>query len=113
MNEEYIGNIISTGLIMYFLVLPFIYNTMWQDSNKDSYIKWYFRKSESVNWLGYLIFFILGLGSFIYVILFYITEIIFYIVVLPLIWLFEFMFLNKDCSHIVCDELKEKDYKEK
>ena len=89
-----------------------MYNFMWQDTLGDgkgkSFLKWYFSKSDSVNWLGFFVFLILGLGCFIYYILMLIAELLFYTIVLPICWLFEFLFLNKDCSHVVCDDLKEK-----
>ena len=97
---------------IYFLIIPFTYNVMWQDTLGDgkgkSFLKWYFSKSDSVNWLGFFVFLILGLGCFIYYILMLIGERLFYTIALPICWLFEFLFLNKDCSYIVCDDLKEK-----
>lgn len=95
---------------MYFLVIPMICNMAWQESGL-SFIKWYFTKSDSVNWLGFSCFIFLGLGCFIWYIGLLILELIFYVVVLPIYWLFEFMFLNKDCSHMVCEELDDKNKK--
>ena len=105
-------DLIQPLLVFYFLIVPLMYNFMWQDTLGDgkgkSFLKWYFSKSDSVNWLGFFVFLILGLGCFIYYILRLIAELLFYTIVLPICWLFEFLFLNKDCSHIVCDDLKEK-----
>lgn len=105
-------DLIQPLLVFYFLIVPLMYNFMWQDTLGDgkgkSFLKWYFSKSDSVNWLGFFVFLILGLGCFIYYILMLIAELLFYTIVLPICWLFEFLFLNKDCSHIVCDDLKEK-----
>ena len=105
-------DLITCLVIIYFLIVPLMYNFMWQDTLGDgkgkSFLKWYFSKSDSVNWLGFFVFLILGLGCFIYYILMLIAELLFYTIVLPICWLFEFLFLNKDCSHIVCDDLKEK-----
>ena len=105
-------DLIQPLLVFYFLIVPLMYNFMWQDTLGDgkgkSFLKWYFSKSDSVNWLGFFVFLILGLGCFIYYILMLIAELLFYTIVLPICWLFEFLFLNKDCSHVVCDDLKEK-----
>ena len=105
-------DLIQLLLVFYFLIVPLMYNFMWQDTLGDgkgkSFLKWYFSKSDSVNWLGFFVFLILVLGCFIYYILMLIAELLFYTIVLPICWLFEFLFLNKDCSHIVCDDLKEK-----
>ena len=105
-------DLIQPLLVFYFLIVPLMYNFMWQDTLGDgkgkSFLKWYFSKSDSINWLGFFVFLILGLGCFIYYILMLIAELLFYTIVLPICWLFEFLFLNKDCSHIVCDDLKEK-----
>ena len=105
-------DLIQPLLVFYFFIIPLLYNVMWQDTLGDgkgkSFLKWYFSKSDSVNWLGFFVFLILGLGCFIYYILMLIAELLFYTIVLPICWLFEFLFLNKDCSHIVCDDLKEK-----
>ena len=98
-------------LAIYFGVIPLICNFMWQeDKSNTSFIKWYFTKSDGVNWLGYFIFIILSLGCTIWILLVYFSEILFYTIFLPICWLFEFLFLNKDCSHIVCKDLKK--YKE-
>ena len=107
-------DLIQPLLVFYFLIVPLMYNFMWQDTLGDgkgkSFLKWYFSKSDSVNWLGFFVFLILGLGCFIYYILMLIAGLLFYTIVLPICWLFEFLFLNKDCSHIVCKDLKK--YKE-
>lgn len=105
-------DLIQPLLVFYFLIVPFMYNFMWQDTLGDgkgkTFFKWYFSKSDSVNWLGFFVFLILGLGCFIYYILMLIAELLFYTIALPICWLFEFLFLNKDCSNVVCDDLKEK-----
>lgn len=105
-------DLITWLVTIYFLIIPFTYNVMWQDTLGDgkgkTFFKWYFSKSDSVNWLGFFVFLILGLGCFIYYILMLIAELLFYTIALPICWLFEFLFLNKDCSNIVCDDLKEK-----
>ena len=105
-------DLITWLVAIYFLIIPFTYNVMWQDTLGDgkgkTFFKWYFSKSDSVNWLGFFVFLILGLGCFIYYILMLIAELLFYTIALPICWLFEFLFLNKDCSNIVCDDLKEK-----
>lgn len=105
-------DLITWIVTIYFLIIPFTYNVMWQDTLGDgkgkTFFKWYFSKSDSVNWLGFFVFLILGLGCFIYYILMLIAELLFYTIALPICWLFEFLFLNKDCSNIVCDDLKEK-----
>ena len=108
-------DLITWLVTIYFLIIPFTYNVMWQDTLGDgkgkSFLKWYFSKSDSVNWLGFIVFMILGLGCFIWYILLLIAELLFYTIALPICWLFEFLFLNKDCSNIVCDDLKEKELK--
>jgi small-conductance mechanosensitive channel len=92
---------------IYFIIIPVVVNMMWLDDKSDkSFIKWYFTKSDRVNWLGYFIFFILGLGCIVWILFWYFCVILFYTIFLPLCWLFEFLFLNKDCSHIVCKDLK-------
>lgn len=91
--------IFSFIVCFYFLIIPLIYNAMWQ-GNKTSFVKWYFIKSKRVNWLGYFIFFILGLGCSIWLIIIYFCELLFYVIFLPFCWLFEFLFLNKDCSNL-------------
>lgn len=105
-------DLIITVLIIYFLLIPFMYNVMWQDTLGEGkgkpFFKWYFSKSKKVNWLGYIVFLVIGSGSFIYYIFLLLGNILIYIVVLPMCWIFEFLFLNKDCSHIVCEDLKEK-----
>ncbi len=109
------ADLITWVLTIYFLIIPFIYNTMWQDTLANgkgkSFIKWYFSKSERVNWLGFIVFLILGLGCFVWYILLLIAEVLFYTIALPICWLFEFLFLNKDCSNVVCEDLKEKESK--
>ena len=106
-------DLITWLVTIYFLIIPFTYNVMWQDTLGDgkgkTFFKWYFSKSDAVNWLGFFVFLILGLGCFIYYILMLIAELLFYTIVLPICWLFEFLFLNKDCSNTVCDDLKEKE----
>ena len=89
------NNIISieTILFFYFLIIPFFYNTVWQDS-KDSYIKWYFKKSECITWFGYIFFLILGLGSLLYLLLWYITELLFYVLFLPIGKILMFLFVK-------------------
>ena len=108
-------DLISTVLIIYFLLIPFMYNVMWQDTLGEgkgkTFFKWYFSKSKRVNWLGYIVFLVIGSGSFIYYIFLLLANILIYIIVLPICWLFEFLFLNKDCSGIVCEDLKEKELK--
>jgi hypothetical protein len=105
-------DLIQPLLVFYFLIVPLMYNFMWQETLGDgkgkSFLKWFFTKSERVNWLGFCVFLILGLGCFVYYILMLIGELLFYTIALPICWLFEFLFLNKDCSNIVCDDLKEK-----
>lgn len=101
--EEFIGVLI----IIYFILIPCVYVTAWQDieDSECSFVKWYFIKSDSVNYLGFAIFLILGLGSFLYTLLWYFM----YAIVVPFFWLFEFLFLNKDCSNVVCQELVDKE----
>lgn len=107
MEDKFFVDLIITVFVVYFIFIPFVYNFMWQeDISNKSFIKWYFTKSDNVNWLGYFVFTILGLGCTIWILLWYFCAILFYMVVLPLCWLFEFLFLNKDCSHIVCKDLK-------
>lgn len=54
-------DLIQPLLVFYFLIIPFLYNIMWQDTLGDgkgkSFLKWYFSKSDSVNWLGFFVFF--------------------------------------------------------
>lgn len=104
-NTELIGWI----TLIYFLVIPFMCNLAWQDNNDKTFTKWYFTKSPSVNWLGYSIFLLLGLGSFVYVAIFFILSGLVYLVFTPMIWLYEFLFLNKDCSDLVSEELIKKE----
>ena len=104
-------DLIQILLAIYFGIIPIIYNIMWkEDKGNKSFIKWYFTKSDRVNGLGYFMFFILGLGCSLYILLIYFCNLLFYVVFLPICCLFEFLFLNKDCSHIVCKDLKK--YKE-
>jgi hypothetical protein len=93
------GNIslIEFLVLLYFLIIPFFYNTVWQDS-KDSYIKWYFKKSECITWFGYIFFLILGLGSFLYLLLWYICVILFYVIFLPIIKILEFLFVKNSAK---------------
>ena len=98
---------IGWALVMYFILIPLFYNLAWQQS-KLSFVRWYFKKSESVNWLGYALVLVLGLGSFIYYILELLLTLIFYVIVMPISWLFEFIFLNKNCNHLACEELENK-----
>lgn len=93
-------------MTFYFMVFPFITIIMWQETN-TSFLKFYFTKSDSVNWLGFSMFLILCSGSFIWYLFYIILNLIFYVIILPFIWLFEFLFLNKDCSHLN-KELEEK-----
>lgn len=76
----------------------------------EYYRNWFFKKSKNVNWLGFSIFVISGLGGLIFSIIAEVLTEILYVVLkylgLSLYWLFEFLFLNKDCSHIVCEDLK-------
>ena len=106
-DPEFIGWV----LVVYFILIPFFYNLAWQESQL-SFIRWYFKKSESVNWLGYALVIVLGLGSFIYYILELLLTLIFYVIVMPMSWLFEFIFLNKNCNHLACEELENKVIKE-
>lgn len=93
------GNIslIEFLVLLYFLIIPFFYNTVWQDS-KDSYIKWYFKKSECITWFGYIFFLILGLGSFLYLLLWYIGEILFYVLFLPIGKILVFLFVKNSAK---------------
>ena len=105
---------IVIGVVMYLTLIPLILKDMWADSHTElNFIKWYFKKSDSVNWLGFFMFLLIGSGSFIYVLLYYLGALIFYVVLLPLIWLFEFLFLNKDCSHLRSEEIIEKELERK
>ena len=107
MENKFFVDLIITAFMVYFMFIPFICNLMWQeDESNKSFIKGYFIKSNNVNWLGYFIFVILGLGCTIWILLSYFGVILFYTIFLPICWLFEFLFLNKDCSHIVCKDLK-------
>ena len=98
--------LIELSIFIYFMLLPFIANTMWQENNNKTFVKWYFTKSQNVNYLGFLIFLILFAGSFFYVFLDYVGTFLFYVVFVPICWLFEFLFLHKDCEN-------DRDYKEK
>jgi hypothetical protein len=91
----------------YLLILPLVTNMMWQES-KDTFVKFYFTKSERVNFLGFTVFLILCSGSWLWYLLFMFLTLIFYVVVVPFIWVFEFLFLNKDCSNIKNIELQDK-----
>lgn len=107
MENNLFEDLIISAFMVYFMFIPYICKLMWQeDGNNKSFIKWYFTKSDRVNWLGYFIFVIFSLGCTIWILLWYFIVIIFYTIFLPLCWLFEFLFLNKDCSHIVCKDLK-------
>ena len=98
MNDD----IIFSFLVLYVLVLPFITNLMWQENEQSnqSFIQFYFSKSERVNWLGFLIFLLACSGYFIWYIIFKILELVVMFIILPIMWIFEFLFLNKDCSNI-------------
>ena len=108
MNDD----IIFTFLLLYVFVLPIITNLLWQES-KDSFLKFYFTKSDKVNWLGFTMFIILCSGSLLWYCIFEILlNIIVIIIILPIIWIFEFLFLNKDCSNINNKEPQNKLYGE-
>ena len=89
--------LIEGALIFYFLIIPFFYNTIWQDS-EETFIKWYFKKSECITWFGYIFFLILGLGSFIYLLLWYICEFLFYIIFLPIGKIIVFLFVKNSAK---------------
>lgn len=92
---------IMIGVFLYLVLIPFICSQIYTDTiRSSSFTKWYFTKSERVNYLGFAIFLILCSGSFIYVVLYYLAGLLYYILFIPIIWLFEFLFLNKDCSHL-------------
>ena len=97
------------------LLIPFMYNAMWQDTLGEgkgkTFFKWYFSKSKRVNLLGYIVFLVIGSGSFIYYIFLLLANILIYIIVLPICWIFEFLFLNKDCSDINLNKLNKKEIK--
>lgn len=104
-------NLIIICLVFYLILLPLCCNMEWTTNEKNvgkTFLKWYFTKSEKVNYLGFAVFLIIGSGSFVYYIFIGLGNLIIYVIVLPLCWLFEFLFLNKDYSNIGCDELKEK-----
>ena len=112
MCEATISNLGLTILFAYFFMIPLFYNLSWNDSGTNhSFIRWYFIKSDRVNILGYLLVLIIGSGSFVWVLAWYILIAIFYVVGVPIIWLFEFIFLNKDCSNLRSEELMEKEYR--
>lgn len=101
----------SILFITYFMVIPWIYRELWDDANLQnnskhmSYLRWYFLyKSPEVNWVGHITVILLGLGSLvwwlIYIICTGIMYVIYYLILVPIGWLFEFIFLNKDCSHL-------------
>lgn len=101
MCEATISNLAFTILFAYFFMIPLFYNLSWNDSGTShSFIKWYFIKSDRVNILGYLLVLIIGSGSFIWA-----------LIGVPIIWLFEFIFLNKDCSNLRSEELMEKEWR--
>lgn len=105
------GNLILASVFFYLILVPLWCNMEWTTNEKNvekTFLKWYFTKSEKVNYLGFAVFLIIGSGSFVYYIFIGLANTIIYIVILPLCWLFEFLFLNKDCSNIICAELKEK-----
>ena len=97
---------IELSIFIYFGLFPFIANTMWQENTNTTFVKWYFTKSPIVNYLGFLVFLILFAGSFFYVFLYYMCTFLFYVVFVPICWLFEFLFLHKNCEN-------DRDYKEK
>ena len=101
MNEDIMFLILS----WYLLILPFVTNMMWQES-KDSFVKFYFTKSDKVNFLGFTVFLIVCSGSWLWYLLFMLSTLIFYVVAVPVIWIFEFLFLNKDSSNINNKELQ-------
>lgn len=112
MCDGIISNLAPTILLAYFFMIPLVYIISWSDSGTNHpFIRWYFIKSDSVNILGYLLVLIIGSGSFIWALMWYILILIFYVVALPLLWLFEFIFLDKDCSHLRSEELIIKEYK--
>jgi hypothetical protein len=84
-------------LVTYFIIIPFFYNTVWQDS-EETFIKWYFKKSECITWFGYIFFLVLGLGSLLYLLLWYIGEILFYVLFLPIIKILEFLFVKNSAK---------------
>ena len=98
LNDKQFVELIELSIFIYFMLLPFIANTMWQENNNKTFVKWYFTKSQNVNYLGFLVFLILFAGSFLYVFLYYVGSFLFYVIFLPICWLYEFLFLNKDCE---------------
>lgn len=98
LNDKQFIELIELSIFIYFGLLPFIANMMWQENTNKTFVKWYFTKSPIVNYLGFLVFLILFAGSFFYLMLYYISILLFYIVFLPICWLFEFLFLNKECK---------------
>ena len=98
LNDKQLIELIELSIFIYFGLLPFIANMMWQENSNKTFVKWYFTKSPIVNYLGFLVFLMLFAGSFLYVFLYYVAGVLYYIVFVPICWLFEFLFLNKSCE---------------
>lgn len=102
----------SVFSIIYFIIIPLCYKEMYDtntsihtNSKHMAYLVWYFLyKSPEVNWVGHTAVILLGLGSLIwwlfYMICTGIMYVTYYLILVPIGWLFEFIFLNKDCSHL-------------
>lgn len=102
----------SVFSIIYFIIIPLCYKEMWDnntiiygDYHYRPYLNWYFLyKSPEVNWVGHIAVILLGLGSLIWWLFYMISTgimyVIYYLILIPIGWLFEFIFLNKDCSHL-------------
>ncbi len=91
--------LVQLSLIIYFLIIPLIVNSMWQDSDMN-FIKFYFTKSPEVNYLGFFVFLVISSGVWFWYLWFMLLNGLFYVIYLLLNWLFEFLFLNKNCEHI-------------
>ena len=70
-------------LILFFLymtLVPIIYRVIWEDTRpKISFTKWFFKKPYYMNWFGYTLFMLLGLGCLFYITLFYLFCLFYYI----------------------------------
>ena len=82
-------------LILFFLymtLVPLIYIFIWEETYpKVSFIKWFFKKPYYMNWVGYTLFVLLGLGCFFYIALFYLFYYIFKGIVLILHYLITYL----------------------
>lgn len=85
----------------YFILIPFLFNqAFWEKENPhQGYLSWYFSYNKDLTTLGNLCLWLLGLGSVVWFILFWILE---RFVAIPLFWILEKLFcilFIKECGN--------------